>query len=503
MDTNKQETLSPLKSWLFPIYKHEYKKYFPALYLFFCIAFNYVALRILKDSLVVKFLGDQIRPLLKYHPAYEGIGAGDMVSGIKLWGVMLFVVIFSFFYNLLRKGLTSEWHFTTIISYFLVFFIVYAYYIYPNITSWVKPENFKEFFPTWFPGWRIANLIIYTWPCTLLFIHAELYGTFALSVMFWSFMHEIINVKQSVRFYSSLALGANIGAVAAGLVIRYGFRDHNLVNVLWLVTAIMCTVLVTYNWFVRAVKRDPVGYQTEAKPQKKKAKLSLKQSLRILFSSKELCCIALLVLCYGVGVNLLEYMNRNAISRVSQMEHVSKEITINFYTFQFICVGLLSIALILFLSTPVLVKYGWLAAALITPLVLLLGVLVYFAYGYMYVFNQEGGGGFTRHLKTLATMGTMILPTIKACKYAFFDPTKEASYVPLAPTLKVQGKTAVDGVGGRLGKALGAITVVYITSANAGLFGLILGFAAIWIYAVYSLSKCRNVRSAAKTKPSS
>lgn len=44
------------------------------------------------------------------------------------------------------------------------------------------------------------------WPISLFYTHAEALGTFALSVVFWTFVNDITAVNQAKRFYSFLSM---------------------------------------------------------------------------------------------------------------------------------------------------------------------------------------------------------------------------------------------------------------------------------------------------------
>lgn len=84
----------------------------------------------------------------------------------------------------------------------------------------------------------------------------------------------------------------------------------------------------------------------------------------------------------------------------------------------------------------------------------------------------------------------------RACKFTFFDATKEMAFIPLSDECKLKGKAAIDGVGSRIGKSGGSVihqflllifgTVTLSTPIVAViLFGVVFG----WIFAVRSLGR--------------
>src|SRR5581483_8215592 len=91
-------------------------------------------------------------------------------------------------------------------------------------------------------------------------------------------------------------------------------------------------VILLYRWMNQHVLTDPNLYDPNNKSAKKsKVKLSLAESFKMILSSKYLGLIALLVLCYGVSVNLVEGVWK---SKITQLYPTKEEYTMYMGQFQ-------------------------------------------------------------------------------------------------------------------------------------------------------------------------
>mmetsp|Transcript_1085 Transcript_1085/g.2707 ORF Transcript_1085/g.2707 Transcript_1085/m.2707 type:complete len:484 (-) Transcript_1085:1170-2621(-) len=465
--------LSNFRKSVFPIHRHELRKFIPLTSIFFIISFNYSMLRSLKDIYVLKYVG------------------AEMIYYLKLFGVTPSIILLTLLYNRISKVVDRDKKFNIVITYFLVFFGLACFAFMPNI-EFLKLDTLANGMHKLAPAFGNLWEVLRYWPASLFYINAEAWGTMVLGVLFWTFVNEITDIEQSKRFYSFLSLGAAVGLICSGFLLKTFHSSLN--SVLSLMIGLMGVMLAIYNRLAIDIKKNPTQYQTAVKPKKKKLKLSFSESLKFLARSDYLALIATLVVCYGAVISLFESVWK---AKMKMFTGGDEGMLANIYGNQGIASGVLSLILIVFLSTRIMNK-GWRFAASVTPAVTLVATMIFFAFLYF----QESLGAILllwgiNPLSLAVSVGLLNVVFIKASKYTLFDPTKERAYIPLDEESKVRGKAAVDGVGSRLGKSLGSLILtlflmpIYgdsIHNAQYAIFFLILVLLIFWLRAVGKLS---------------
>ena len=177
-------------------------------------------------------------------------------------------------------------------------------------------------------------------------------------------------------------------------------------------------------------------------------------SLKELTTNKYLGYIAILVLAYGISINLVEVTWKD---NLKQLFSGDRKAYSEFQGMFMSGTGALTILFLYAGTNNILRILGWKITALITPIVMLATSVVFFA---NLTFADALQGMYvalgTSSLMMVAVVGGLQNIFSKSAKYAFFDTTKEMAYIPLEDQVKRRGKAAIDGVGGRLGKLGGA-----------------------------------------------
>ncbi len=488
MQVKEEEAFGKFRSFLWPIHGKELKKFVPMFLIFFLISFVYNLLRASKDTMLV---------------TAKASGA-EAIPFIKVWFMLPMAVVMTYVFTKISNRFSREKSFYAMLSIFLGFFFIFTFFLYPNREA-LHPHAFADQVQSYLPlGLKGFVALFRNWVFSAFYVMSELWSAIILSMLFWGFANQVTNLKEAKRFYGLFSLGANISGIFAGQAITllssntfipslpYGSTAWEQSVFMLNTTILLCGIIILY--LFRRMHKN-VLFEPAAAPKKAaKIKLSLAENFRYLSNSKYLICIAMIVLTYNLSINLVEVVWKNQLKELypdpSDFNYFMGSVMT--YT------GMLATFTSLFITGSLLRLFSWTTCALIPPIVMLgTGACFFFV-----VLSQGMGlNYFTLALGTSPLFLSVILGTIQNClarasKYTLFDATKELSFVPLSKECKLKGKSAIDGVGSRLGKSGGsllhqALFLIFGTASAATpvVALMFFGTAALWIGSVFSLGK--------------
>ncbi|WP_419835803.1 NTP/NDP exchange transporter [Endozoicomonas atrinae] len=482
----------PFSVWrarLWPVHGYELKKVIPMILMFYLVLFVYTILRDTKDTLVI-----------------TGHGSGaEIIPFLKLWVNVPFAILFTISYAKLSNVLRRNMLFYFIISGFILFFCLFSFVLYP-CRDVLHADQLADYLETILPlGFKGFIAVLRNWTFSLFYVMSELWGSVCLSLLFWGFANHITQISESKRFYALFGMMGNLALPTAGFFVYYASQaretlpegtdswGYSLNIMTGVITIAGLLIMLVYWWINRFVVTDPKLYRSDntAESKLEKLSLSIKDSLQLIISSRYLLCIAMLVICYGVCINMVEVTWKNQL----RMQYPSPNEYNQFMGLFSTCTGIFTIFMMLFVTNNVIRRFGWTVAALCTPVVLLSTGCLFFSF--VLLRDSVPNGWFILGMSPL--MMTVILGALqnilsKSTKYSLFDPTKEMSYIPLDPEKKVKGKAAVDVIGNPLGKSTGSLIqqvllVIFgsLSAITPYVAVIVLGFFVVWITSAKSL----------------
>lgn len=480
---------SRLRSFFWPIYRHELKKLVPMLAIFFLTCFNYNILRNLKDTIVVT----------------STESGAAIIPFIKVYAVLPGAIITTLLFSYLSSRMSREKVVYCILSSFLAFFLLFAFVFYPNLETF-HPTALAAALQKKAPvGLHGLIQVFSNWTFTLYYVSSELWGSLVLLVLFWGFVNEITSVEEATRFYAIFGVACNISNIfggQAGLSLTLGsynpaipFGNTHWEQSVMLLNLLACAIILIlmgiFWWINRYVVPDlPTNLQTTNTNNKKKLKMSFKDQFRLMMKNRYLMWVALIVLGYNITMNMVEVIWKNQL-KLAYPSPTEFNIYMNNLS---VYIGYAATFSGLFLSGQIIRKFGWMPSALVTPLLLFFSSSAFF---FFLIFGEQVSGMTFALFSTTPLMLTVFFGgvqncLVKACKYTFFDTTKELALIPLSSDLKLQGKAVIDGVGSRLGKSGGSLTLQMLLiffstlSASAPIASfIIMGFLLLWILSVF------------------
>jgi len=472
--------------------KEETLKFVYIFVIIFLIAYNYNALRPLKDTVMI---------------TAHNSGA-EVIPFIKFWLVLPLAILMSIIFTKLSHRYGSEKVFYLMISIFLIFFTIFIFILYP-LKDLLHPHNFADYLETVLPsGFKGFIAIIRNWTFALFYVMAELWGAIILNVLFWGVVNNVSTIVQAKKFYIILGIGANISGILSGpLLIKLSKNnfnpsipfgktawDQSLLFILMILILVGILTMFLYKHFntkFKFYKNDIIYKKDET------IKPSFKKNISHLLNSKYLICIALIVIGYNLTINLTEILWKNQIKLLYPNPN-----DFNAYMGYINTITSIVATLIALAATSFLKKFSWTANALVTPIVLAITGLLFFSFfllknnSYILIITNLLGA---TPLFLCVFFGSMQNCISRSLKYSLFDATKEIAFIPLPTASKLKGKAAIDGVMSRFGKSISSITyqvllICFSTlSATAPIIAILFVFIIIaWVYSVKALGRQFN-----------
>jgi AAA family ATP:ADP antiporter len=486
MSSALQTEFGTLRSFLWPIYRHETKKIVPMIFILFFICSNYSIVRNMKDALVVTAAGAEVIPF------------------IKVWVMLPSAVLLTLLYTKLCNRYSQENVFYIIVSLFLSGFALFTWVLYPNQEA-LSPTYSVIWLETILPPGAGGLISMYkNWTLTAFYVMSELWGSMVLSVLFWGFANEVTRLHEARRFYSVFPIWLNVSTITASQVSNFFTSGPVAVNTTWDISALVILLLisgflamVSFWWTNRYVFAGPEYddlHSIRKKPEpKNKKSLSFKESMQVVSNSKYLVCIATIVVSYNLVINLVEVVWKD------QLRHLYPSPSdYNTFMNNVMTVTAFLSSVMALLIPKILTRFGWTTCAGITPVVMLITSTGFF----FFLFFNQSLDAFLYPLIGLSPLALAVYfgaaqnCLSKASKYSVFDATKEMAYLPLPHEVKLKGKAAIDGVGSRLGKSGGSLIhqslymiLITLAASTPYIAAILMAAIVFWIISVKALGR--------------
>ena len=360
-----------------------------------------------------------------------------------------------------KRGIVSAYHIITMS--FLAYFLLFTFYLLPNMEAVTPCATWIASCQAHYPHLKFLIGMLSNWPIAFYYVAAELWGTYSLVVLFWQIANELYTPSEATEAYPFFIFISSFSIIIASYVLEVLSKTSDpLVTCTTTIGLIsLCMMMIVHQLSVRyGIGGNNASNKTQTKLKSKK-KISLADSFSLTMKSPHVLHIGVCVFSFGMLVNFFELSLDHKIS----VYYSNPKLLLEFQSWFTRAKGILCIVANI-VNAVMLRRMGWFAVAMVTPCICIFSANLFLISCYHIDFLQQLLQT-TSAEEHLLLVGCILLVVTYACKYSFFDTTKELAFTPLPDSVKANAKAVADGICGRAGKSGSSLVQASLISITA------------------------------------
>ncbi|WP_103897542.1 GTP/GDP exchange transporter Tlc5 [Rickettsia fournieri] len=487
LSTSSRSFKNKFRAVFWPVHNYELGKFIPMSTLMFCILFNQNVLRILKDSILISEISAEIAGFAKVYCVTPAAA--------------LFVIIYAKMINYL----TFEKIFYYLSAFFISFFVLFTFVIYPNIHIFhVHPDNLADWMER-YPHFKWYISLVGNWGYIVYYSLAELWPNIFYVLLFWQFANKLTTTEEAKRFYTLFSLFGNSSLILVGFLMMNLSSEDTIIKkfmsisdskitlvqvstTIVAIVAIICCLLVRF--ISKNVFTNPLFYAKAKSGSSTSERMGLIKSFKYIAKSKYLWLLLICSAAFGFAINLVEAVWKAKIKELYPTVNTYAEFNSLYILWTGVAIMVMTI-----IGNNIMRMHNWFVAAVISPVIIMVTGILFFV---LIVFDQQilslfDGAILMSPLALAVSIGGIQNILAKGTKYSIWDTSREMLYIPLDEELKTKGKAAVDVISAKVGKSSsGLVQSIIFTLVPTATFTLISPILMVvftfvclaWIYAV-------------------
>ncbi len=436
----------------------------------FCFSYVFSTLQTLKE------------PLSVFVQSEYAQGKIAIIAILKGFGVLIFSFIFILIYNRLIQIFSAPKVFYGCIIFFLCWFLVYVFVLFPN-NQRVVLSNFEKYWMARYPQNEHFILSISQWHHSLFFILAELWGQIILVGFFWQIANEVFSTNEAKKLFPLFIASGCMGGILGGCFSLYeGYQYHNnykmvVKHTILSIVLVIFLILVIYTYFF-------YQYMKEREPKKLKKKSSFYQSFLEIKNDKYLVAIAITVVCCGISLGIVDLTWKGYVKLFFKHNQSS------YHIFQSAVLITQLFFSILFCLRQWHISYNWLRTVTFGTYTIVISGFLFFLLSVFKLSWEKWLPNNISSILIIVVFGTLYHIAAKTSKYAFFDSGKELLFAGITDIHKKRkAKMSIDSFPSRLGKSgsswlhsllLKMVATSEVVKITPYLIPFLLGTGIIW-----------------------